>query len=85
MNKNNRGLLHGFLMALGCVFMIVAVALLARRFGTAGNILSYALVLLCPLMHVFMMLGMHGGHGKHAGHEDERLNRDKVEGLKENA
>ena len=27
--------------------------------------LPYGLVLLCPLMHLFM----HGGHGSHAGHE----------------
>jgi hypothetical protein len=30
-----------------------------------AGILPLLLVLACPLMMIFMMRGMHGGHGKH--------------------
>jgi hypothetical protein len=49
---------------------ILVVGLVA--FGVpAGTLLIAALVLACPLMMVFMMSGMHGGHGgadQHAHH-----------------
>jgi len=34
--------------------------------------LPWALLLLCPLLHLFLHRGHggHGGHGSHAGHED---------------
>ncbi|ADL07482.1 hypothetical protein Toce_0713 [Thermosediminibacter oceani DSM 16646] len=84
MNKNNRGLLHALMMSLCCVLMLVAVALLARKFGASGNIFSYAFILLCPLMHVFMMMGILGGHDRSC-HEGGKSNSDKVGGLKEDA
>lgn len=79
MNKNNRGIIHILLMSLCCVFMLVAIAFLARKFGTSGNILSYAFLLLCPLMHVLMMIGILGGHNSSC-HEGGKSNRDKAGG-----
>ncbi|TYP57641.1 DUF2933 domain-containing protein [Thermosediminibacter litoriperuensis] len=79
MSKNSRGLVHTLLMSLCCVFMLVAIALLARKFGASGNIFSYALILLCPLMHVLMMMGILGGHNRSC-HEGGKSNRDKVGG-----
>lgn len=37
-----------------------------------GNLLAYGLLLLCPLMHVFMMGGHGHGHGH--GHQSARRN-----------
>jgi len=40
--------------------------------------LPFAFILLCPLMHLFMMRGMHGGHGDHSSHsarDDDRTNQ----------
>ncbi len=41
------------------------------------GILPFALLLLCPLLHMFM----HGGHGGHGGGRDEN-HRHKAEGEK---
>jgi hypothetical protein len=51
--------------------LIAFLAIAAFYFVTEHNvhffgILPYALLLLCPLLHLFM----HGGHGSHAGHEE---------------
>jgi hypothetical protein len=42
--------------------------------------LSYLLLLLCPLMHLFM----HGGHGGHDGREGHEGHRGKKESGKRN-
>ncbi len=39
----------------------------------ALGFLPYAILLLCPIMHIFM----HGGHGEHGGH-DHGDRRDKT-------
>ena len=49
---------------------LVAVSVLGFLIytGHAAHLLGYwpfALILLCPLMHIFM----HGGHGGHGGHQ----------------
>ena len=36
---------------------------------------TWLLVLVCPLMMIFMMLGMRGGHGN--GHENKDMGRVK--------
>ncbi|HEX2863841.1 MAG TPA: DUF2933 domain-containing protein [Deinococcales bacterium] len=36
--------------------------LLLEHSGHIGRLLPYLLLAACPLMHVFMMRGMHGGH-----------------------
>lgn len=49
-------------LAIGAFFLVTEHT--AHLFG----ILPYALLLLCPLLHVFM----HGGHGgDHAGHQND--------------
>ncbi|HEY4691634.1 MAG TPA: DUF2933 domain-containing protein [Anaerolineae bacterium] len=42
---------------------IAAFFLLTEHTAHVFGILPYALLLLCPLLHLFM----HGGHGDHAG------------------
>ena len=44
--------------------IIVGVYLLREHWGHVLGVAPYALLLACPLMHVFM----HGGHGGHAHH-----------------
>ncbi len=56
--------LCGFL-AIGAFFLITEHA--AHLFG----VLPYALLLACPLMHLFM----HGGHGHGAGHGGAETDR----------
>ena len=51
---------------------IVAVMVMA---GAGLNVLSaapYAVLLLCPLMHLLL----HGGHGHHAEHHDDTTGED---------
>ena len=33
-----------------------------------ASLAPYLLILVCPLMMIFMMRGMHGGHDMHGGH-----------------
>jgi len=40
-------------------------------------------VLVCPLMMIFMMRGMHGGHGQPSGREDPRENPSAGERIAE--
>jgi hypothetical protein len=51
---------------------IAAFFLIAEHTAHVFGVLPYALLLLCPLLHLFMHKG-HGGHGdqdNHAGHTD---------------
>jgi hypothetical protein len=51
---------------------IAAFFLIAEHTAHVIGVLPYALLLLCPLIHLFMHRG-HGGHGdqdNHAGHID---------------
>jgi hypothetical protein len=56
--------LLGFL-AIAAFFLIVEHT--AHVFG----VLPFALLLLCPLLHLFMH-GGHGGHGGHFGHSEHQ-------------
>lgn len=51
-----------------CLFLVIAAFLLftEHRAHVLG-IVPYALLLLCPLVHLFMN---HGDHGKHATHRN---------------
>lgn len=53
-------------LALLAFLAIVAFFLIAEHTAHVFSVLPYALLLLCPLVHLFM----HGGHGDHAGHAD---------------
>jgi len=52
-----------FLAFLGIVTFFLVTEHTAHFFG----ILPYALLLLCPLLHLLM----HGGHGGHDGHAEQ--------------
>jgi hypothetical protein len=55
---------------------IAAFFLVTEHTAHVFGILPYALLLLCPVLHLFM----HRGHGDHGGHGD---NHDHPEGGKE--
>jgi hypothetical protein len=58
-------------------FPTVAVFfLVVERTGHFFGVLPFALVLLCPLLHLFM----HGGHGGHVGHSGDSQHRKPTEG-----
>lgn len=66
---------HG-LMLIGCVAMMGALFFLpfnGLNIGSAGYIL---LILLCPLMHVLMMMGMHGKKHEQHNHEETSIVRE---------
>jgi len=54
-------------LALVGFLLIIAFFLVTEHTAHVFGILPYALLLLCPLLHLFM----HGGHGDHAGHGAE--------------
>jgi len=47
---------------------IAAFFLLTEHTAHVFGVLPYALLLLCPLLHVFM----HHGHNGHSGHDEEQ-------------
>ena len=51
-------------LVLAAFVAVAAFYLLTEHTAHVFGVLPYALLLLCPLMHLFM----HGGHGQHAGH-----------------
>lgn len=55
-----------FLAFLGIAAFYLVTEHTAHFFG----FLPYALLLLCPLLHLFMHSG-HGGHGDHQSHSSE--------------
>ena len=76
---------HLLIMALCCLIPLAAiflVSVLAVPIGTLGTV---AIFLLCPLLHIFMMRGMHG-HGSQAGeacHEEKAGESEAAVGHKE--
>jgi hypothetical protein len=75
MNKKNHGLWHGILMLLCCLIPLALIFGLSKQ--GFGGVLSYGLLLLCPLMHIFMMAGMHGGDKKGSCHGNEETLYEK--------
>lgn len=56
---------HTLIMALCCLMPLAILAVL-WMIGVSGSYLVFGLILLCPLLHLLMMRGMHevdGGHG----------------------
>ena len=52
---------HALKMILCCGIPLVGIMALSSL-GLLGSWGYYALILLCPLGHIFMMRGMHSGH-----------------------
>lgn len=66
---------HVLLMAIGCVLplgILAAIFVFNLPLGTVG---LFAIVLLCPLMHLLMMRGM--GHGDHGQASCDETARDR--------
>lgn len=59
-----------------CLIILVGILLTLFVFKIPlSGILTFGLILLCPLMHLFMMKGM--------GHDQERCHNDKQEKVEE--
>ncbi|ABR49414.1 hypothetical protein Amet_3277 [Alkaliphilus metalliredigens QYMF] len=64
MNHNHGGKKHGMLMMLCCLIPLVAIVLLPRlgfELGPIGRFAPYALFLICPIMHIGMIVFMFKG------------------------
>lgn len=61
-------------LALIGFLLIIAFFLLTEHTAHVFGILPYALLLVCPLLHLFM----HGGHGEHAGHVEHQAQSSEV-------
>ncbi|HMM21500.1 MAG TPA: DUF2933 domain-containing protein [Selenomonadales bacterium] len=56
-SKSGHGMKHGLMMVLCCLVPLgLAFGLKAMGYGTVASYLAF---LMCPLMHIFMMRGMH--------------------------
>lgn len=53
--------------------IIAAFFLITEHTAHFFGFLPYALLLLCPLLHLFM----HSGHGDHANHADHKIDGEK--------
>ncbi len=55
---------HALIMVLCCLIPLVVLGVL-WAIGVSGSYLILGVILLCPLLHLFMMRGMHKGsdHG----------------------
>ncbi len=49
---------HSLIMLLCCLVPLVILGVLWAA-GVSGNYLIWGVLLLCPLLHIFMMRGMH--------------------------
>lgn len=70
------------LVIVGCVAaLLVTVAAVVVFDVSPGNLLIFAMVLVCPLMHIFMMRGMgHGGQqGCHGSQASDTQTSDQPE------
>jgi hypothetical protein len=67
--QEGNGMSKRWLMWLGCGLMVVAGLYFLWSRGYQ-NILGYAMLLLCPLMHLFM----HRGHNHGSDHEHTNTN-----------
>jgi len=65
---------HILMMALCCVIPIVALIAAVYLFGLSKIYLTWFVILLCPIMHLFMMRDMHKGH-KEEGEEGAGISR----------
>lgn len=52
---------HGIMMVLCCGLPLLILLIAVYGFGVERKYLFWFVLLLCPLMHLFMMKDMHGG------------------------
>ncbi len=64
---------HMLIMALCCLVPLAAIFMVSVLGIPLSSLGTVALVLLCPLMHIFMMRGMghHGAQGQASCHENQ--------------
>ncbi len=67
---------HTLMMVLGCVIPLVLLGILWVA-GVSQNILSFGIILLCPIMHLLMMKNMKHGNDI----ESKKGNENKKEEL----
>lgn len=58
---------HGLIMVLCCLIPLVTLGVL-WAIGVSGSYLIFGVILLCPLLHIFMMRGRHREGGDGGGH-----------------
>ena len=51
---------HGLMMMVCCVAPLVLLIMAVYFFGLSKSYLTWFILLLCPIMHFFMMKNMHG-------------------------
>lgn len=68
---------HGLLMLICCVVPIILILISVNFFGLSEVYLVWSLLLLCPLMHFFMMKDMQHTHREHYD-ENIRLKTDQL-------
>lgn len=56
---------HGLMMVLCCGIPLIVLLIAVYAFGVSRSYLFWFVLLLCPLMHFFMMKDMHKGHAEH--------------------
>lgn len=59
---------HTLIMVLCCLIPLVILAVL-WAIGASGSYLILGVILLCPLLHIFMMRGMHKESANGGGHQ----------------
>ncbi len=67
---------HTLTMVLGCIIPLVLLGILWIA-GVSQNILSFGILLLCPIMHLLMMKNMNHG----ARTSGNKIDEDKKEEL----
>ncbi len=58
---------HTLIMVLCCLIPLVALGIL-WAIGVSESYLIFGVILLCPLLHIFMMRGRHKEGGEGGGH-----------------
>lgn len=53
---------HSIMMMVCCVMPLVLLIIAINFFGLSKSYLYWLIILLCPIMHFFMMKGMHKKH-----------------------
>ncbi|MBI3160092.1 MAG: DUF2933 domain-containing protein [Chloroflexi bacterium] len=62
---------HWGIMLLCCLVPLAGLAAIYLFDVPARSVLFIGLLLLCPLLHVWMMAGMHSRDGNHENHHPE--------------